>query len=94
MKKIEFETFRELGSFTVSGLTQKEPSSLNGRICVEKYKVTIELVKEPEEVICRRLQDLWDKCDNYHEWEPLENMAKKYNYIFKGEVGNKRLKRD
>jgi hypothetical protein len=70
-----FETFRELGTFGRQQLTQDEPSCFNGVVRVEKYRVTVEKVEEPPEVIEERLQKLWAENTNHHNYGPLEAMA-------------------
>lgn len=87
-----FETFREVGSYTMSGLIQKEPSSFNGNVQIRKYKITIELIEEPHNVLCERLQKLWDECDNWHHWTPLKNVAKELGYELTGDAGSLRKK--
>ena len=78
MGKIEFETFRDIGHFEITGLTQKEPSCFNGMVRVTKSRITIEEVEEPVEVIQARIQKMWDECKNSHHHQPLKAMAKKY----------------
>ena len=73
-----FETFREIGSFELRQLTQENPSCFNGMVRVEKYRVTVEKVEEPVEVIRARLQKLWDECENHHHREPLVRAGMKY----------------
>jgi hypothetical protein len=90
MDKIEFETFREIGSFEQSNITQKEPSSFNGWVRVVKYKVTFEEIEEPIEVYRERLQKLWDECDNMRHWDPIKATAKKYGIELTGNAGSKR----
>ena len=55
MEKIEFETFRDLkNSYTLNQLRREEPSNVNF-LDYRKYKVTIELIDEPKEVLIERL---------------------------------------
>lgn len=54
------------------------PSCFNGIVCVRKYRLTVELVDEPIEVIHERLLDLWETCDNHHHWGPLQREASRY----------------
>jgi len=82
MKKT-FETFQDIGTFEIGNLTQDNPSCFNGFVSVKKYKVTIEEIKEPKEIIAARLQKLWDECKNMHHWDPLRRAAKKIGYEFK-----------
>lgn len=75
---MQFETFRDIGTFEMRQLTQDEPSCFNGRVRVVKYRVTVEKVEEPIEVIHARLQKMWDECSNHHHREPLAHMGLKY----------------
>ncbi len=85
---VSFETFREIGSYWIHSLTENNPSCFNGNVSVRKYRVTIELVEEPNEVIAERIQLLWDKCDNLHHWTHLRIAAQKIGYELKGSPGN------
>jgi len=68
-----YETFNEPW---IPGLNiQRDPSCFNGRVMVRKYRVTIELIEEPREVIAARLQDLWERCTNSHQRNPLRCAA-------------------
>ena len=89
---ISIETFRKIGSYEMSNLKSNEATCFNGNVNVRKYKVTIELIEEPNELIIERLQKLWDECDNYHHWTPLRIEAKKYNYEFPNSPYTKRNK--
>lgn len=83
-----FETFRDFGDYEIQGMTQGEPTSFNGYVRIRKYKVTIEEVHEPIEVLQQRLQKLWDLCDNSNHWRPLQNMAKELGYTLVCSPGN------
>ena len=89
---ISIETFIKIGSYEMSNLKSNEATCFNGNVNVRKYKVTIELIEEPNELIIERLQKLWDECDNYHHWTPLRIEAKKYNYEFPNSPSTKRNK--
>ena len=71
-----FETFRRLGNWEASNLKQREPSCWNGVVSVRRYRITIEEIEEPVEVIAERLRDLWRNSDNYHHYEPLQKAAR------------------
>ena len=90
--KQEIITFRKLSDYDICNFIQNEPSAFNGFVNVIKYKITIEEIKEPIEVIQERLENLWVECDNWHNWDVLEATAKKFNYKFKGQQGSKRRK--
>ena len=82
--KVSFETFRDpRGSYNVGSMTEREPTCFNGNVSVRKFKVTIELIDEPVEVIQERIKHLWGKCDNYHHREPLKSVAAKYGIELK-----------
>ena len=72
-----FETFRNIGSCAIDGLTQKEPSCFNGSVSVVRYRVTIEVIKEPVEVLQERVRKLWRETKNMHHVGPLQNEAAK-----------------
>ena len=92
MVKKEFETFRGIGDYDIRNLTQVQPSCFNGMVNFRKVKITIEQVEEPIEVLSERLQELWDKSDNYHDYEPLVQAAKTLGYKFNGSRGNFKTK--
>lgn len=78
MEKMIFETFREIGTYESHSLKQSEPSCFNGMVRAEKFRVTVEKVEEPAEVIRARLQKMWDECNNSHHREPLIRAGLKY----------------
>lgn len=82
--RVSFETFRDVrGSHNVGEMISKEPTVFNGNVSVRKFKVTIELIDEPIEVIQARIQKLWDVCENHHYWGPLQAAGKKYGIELK-----------
>lgn len=87
---ISFETFRTLSSYDISNIKKDAPSSFNGNIEFRKYKVTVEPVDESFEILSERLQTMWDKCDNFHHWNPLKSAAKLIGYELQGSAGSKR----
>jgi hypothetical protein len=87
-----FETFRSIGSYEISNLTNDKPTSFNGDVRIKKYRITIEEVIEAQEVYENRIQELWDKCDNMHHSTPIQNVAKKLGYELKGSYGSKRVR--
>lgn len=86
------ETFRNVGSYELIQLTQNNPSCTNGQVRVMKFRVTVEPIYEPNEIIAERLQELWDNSDNHHEYYPLKQYAKSIGYELKGNWGNNRKK--
>lgn len=80
---ITFETFRCIDGYQQAAITLDEPAAYNGLVQVKRYRVTVEEIEEPDEVICSRLQRLWDECKNHHVSRDLARYAKQYNYQFK-----------
>jgi hypothetical protein len=89
---ISFETFKKIGTYEISNIKKDEPSCFNSIISIKKYKITIEEVEEPKEILAERIQKLWDICDNYHHWTAIENAAKSIEYKLIGSAGNNRPK--
>jgi hypothetical protein len=87
---VSFETFRNIDLYEQRNLQDKEPSCFNGSVKIRKYRVTIELIEEPNEVLAERLQKLWDECDNHHHWRPLKDKALQIGYELKGNAGSKK----
>lgn len=72
MEKIEFETFRNLeNSYMLTQLKKDEPSNINF-LEYRKYKVTVELVDEPKEVLIKRLEDLKKETRGYDKNQRLK----------------------
>ena len=62
-------------------------------IRIAKYKVTVELIEESEEVYKERIQSLWDHCDNFHNWSAIQRKASQFTYTLIGHAGNKLTKK-
>jgi len=75
--KRSFETFTEIGPYEQRQLTSSKPFCHNGRLGIQKYKITIEVIDEPVEVIHGRIRELW-KVKNHHHVGALRAVAKKY----------------
>lgn len=43
---ISFETFREIGSYTIGNLKQEKADCFNGLVSIKKYKVTLVFAKD------------------------------------------------
>lgn len=71
-----FETFMPFGDYQELALTQGNPSVFNGMCRFRKYRVTVEAIDEPIEVLRQRVQDLFDSNDNDHNWNCLQAAAK------------------
>lgn len=75
---VVIETFHEPGVWEQSKLRAEAPSSFNGIVRVLKYRITIERIEEPLEVIQARLLKLWREEDNHHHYHPLNAVGKRY----------------
>jgi len=75
MKKeeIEFEFFdSNLPIWAIETLKRRnEPSSFNMGVNVKRYKLKIELIEEPKEVLVQRCKELYKKEDNWHNKESI-----------------------
>ena len=75
--KIEFETYRDLtNGYMVGTMKQEKPSAINF-LSYRKYKVVIELIDEPTDVLIKRLESLLEKTDGYNKKVRIENEIKK-----------------
>lgn len=85
----EIITFRKpkLNDYSDKSGVNVKPTSFNGMVNIERYKITIEKLDEPKEIICERLEYLWTHESNFHQYEPLKEKAKELNYEFKGKFG-------
>ena len=73
--RLQFETFKELSYFSQMNMAEEKPYCWNGVAYIRKYRVTVELVEEPVEVLRERVQKLWDECDNFHNWDTIQKHA-------------------
>ncbi len=90
---IVVETFRQPCSYDIrdwDGPRFKEPYCFNGIVAVRRYRITVEQIEEPVEVLGARLQKLWDESDNHHDHDPLRTMAERIGYELKNYRGEKR----
>ena len=83
------ETFCKVGSWELSNMLQKEPSCFNGIVRIKRYRVTVEEIEEPVEVLQARLQKLWEESDNMHHYNPLVLAAKELGIELTGPFGGK-----
>jgi hypothetical protein len=86
---IVIETFRPVDYYYQCQLEQKHPSVGNDHVRVRRYRITVEEIEESPEVLGRRVQDLWDYCNNHHEWLPLRAAARNCGWTLVGTAGNK-----
>lgn len=86
-KTFIYETFNKP---TLPDYNRTTPACFNGLVWIKKYRVTIEEIEEPKEVLSKRLQALWDKCDSHHNWSALRQAAVSLGYELEGKPGSKR----
>lgn len=79
-KQTVFEGYGD-PSCTVRRWGPSAPSAGNGQVVVERWRVTVEKIEEPVEVIQDRIRALWRKSANHHEWTPLQRAAKKVGLV-------------
>lgn len=75
--RYELETFRRVGPYLLMTLDQPEPDCFNGMVMFRKWKVTMEMVDEPADVLYARLLKIWRKSRNHHDVQPLQQEARK-----------------
>ena len=75
---VQFETYHQFGVWEVSQLQRTEPSAFNGKVCVRRYRVTVEEVGEPVDIIRRRIQELCWNCGNHRDSIALQKVARDY----------------
>jgi hypothetical protein len=79
--RVEREFFGGVGvdEHRVADITyrQDRPSCFNGIVRVHRYRVTVERIEEPVEVIRDRLLKLWRESDNHHYYSPLQGVAER-----------------
>ena len=87
--RIELETFRPFDAWAAGQYKQDEPSCFGGFIRVRRYRIVCEEIEEPREVICARLQALWDIGTNFHHLEHIKIEAERLGYELNGGFGDK-----
>jgi len=94
---IVVETFRGPDNYILdqlAGERWQEPDCFNGIVRVERYRVTVEKIEEPKEVLRERLQKLWRECDNHHHMVPIRKKAEELGVeLIHDEWGKGRKKR-
>jgi hypothetical protein len=72
MKK-EFETYSNLeNSYTLNQLKKDEPSNINF-LEYRKYKVTVELVDEPKDILLGRLEKLLEESKGWNKTKRIKS---------------------
>ena len=51
-------------------------------LCIHKYRITVELVPEPDEVLAARVRELWETTKfNHHYADVFTRAAKRYGIV-------------
>lgn len=76
----EFEFFEEgIPQFQLDKLKfSNEPSSFNQGVNVRRFKLTLELFEEEDEVIFNRCKKLYKEEDNWHNKDAIDDYSKKH----------------
>lgn len=56
---------------------RSKPSAFNSMVNIKKFKITVEEISETPEILKKRLQDLYNKEDNWHNKEALNQYSKR-----------------
>ena len=83
----------ECGSTVDIHLTEV-PSVGNFNVQFRRYRVTIEEIEEPVDVLAARLRELWEASTNHHDWEPLRRAAAEIGITLDAETRGKRRTRN
>lgn len=83
-------TFRRpvLNSAVKSSNELYAPAVCGGEVNIRRFQVTVEEIPEPHEVLCERLQYLWEHSCNVEDTLPIQMEAKKIGYILRGNRGD------
>ena len=93
--RVEYEVFGKPYYFnSPANIGSKVPMCLNGNVYYEKWRVIMEKIEEPVEILAARLLDLWETSNNIHDWSELKAEAKKLGIELPHErLGKRRPKR-
>ena len=79
MEKITFETYQNLtDGYSLNQLKKGEPSAIN-YLSYRKYKITIELIEEPKDVLIERLETMLLKTESYKQKDLIKSELTKLN---------------
>jgi len=81
MKKIEFETYRDVtSSYSIAGMKSENPSAINF-LSYKRYKVTIEEINEPKAVLIKRLKKLLRETKGFNQCSSIKNEIKRLELL-------------
>ena len=90
---VTIETYADIAGYALNAMAKFVPSCFNGVVSVKRYRITVEEIDEPQEVIAERLQKLWDESDNHHHYGPLKIYAQAAGIELIGDLGRKRVRK-
>lgn len=73
-------TYDNLDSELTKAAERVKPSIGNFEVFLRRYRITVELIDEPNDVIQERLRTLWRNTRNHHEREKLATVARKLSF--------------
>jgi hypothetical protein len=82
------ETFRD-PEWAVRSMVSDRPSAINF-LSYRRYRITVEEIDEPTEVLVARLQDMWERADGLREAERIGTEAQHLGASLVGLPGSKR----
>jgi hypothetical protein len=90
--KEEFETFKNINNIPLYHMCQDKPTCFNGTVSIRRYRVLIQEIMEPREVLQERLQALWETERNYLSIESMQAYAAELGMTLTGAMGSKASK--
>ncbi len=57
------------------------PSCGNGDVSIRRFRITVELIDEPKEVLADRLRMLWRRTRNHHDSDTLRSAAARLGIV-------------
>ena len=82
--KIEIETFRPLMRWGLNDLTQAVPSCWNGEVRVKRWRITVEEIVDPPEVLAERILTMLREETNHRRRTALLSEASRLGIDVKG----------
>ena len=81
MKKVEIETFRDItSSYSINELVKKEPSCINF-LQYRKFKITIEEIPEPKNVLIERLRSMLNNDSGHNRKNMINQEIKRLEQL-------------
>lgn len=69
------ETFCDPRGYSIDKLVHAKPYCFNGEVGIRRWRVTVEEIAEPKEILAERLRALWEAETNHHHYAPLMAVA-------------------